>query len=188
MHDEVVERVVARVREIRVGLPEAQGTQMGSLISEAHRRRVLGFVDAARREGAELLTGGGPPEDEDLRDGAFVVPTVFDDVAPGSTLWREEVFGPVLAVHAWDDEADAVALANDTEYGLTASVWTKDIDRALRTADALEAGYVWVNDVETRYTGVPFGGWKQSGLGTEQGIVSDLLQFTRLKAVNVAVR
>lgn len=79
-------------------------------------------------------------------------------------------------------------MANDTEYGLTASVWSRDIDRALRVADAIDTGYVWINEVETRYTGVPFGGWKQSGIGTEQGIVSDLLQFTRPKAINIAVR
>jgi acyl-CoA reductase-like NAD-dependent aldehyde dehydrogenase len=88
----------------------------------------------------------------------------------------------------WTEEAEAIALANATDYGLTASVWTRDIDRALRTADAIEAGYVWVNDVETRYTGVPFGGWKQSGLGSEQSLLDDLVQFTRTKAVNIAVR
>jgi acyl-CoA reductase-like NAD-dependent aldehyde dehydrogenase len=184
----VTEEILARVDRITLGLPEAEGTQMGSLISPAHRDRVLGFVAAGRADGGELLAGGGAPDDPALAGGAYVAPTVFAGVEPGHTLAREEVFGPVLSIMAFGAEADAIALANGTDYGLTASVWTRDIDRALRVTDALEAGYVWVNDVETRYTGVPFGGWKQSGLGSEQSLLDDLEQCTRIKAVNIAVR
>ena len=184
----VTERIVELVGRIVIGPPEREGTQMGSLISPEHRDRVLGFVSAAREDGAELLAGGGPPDDPELAAGAYVAPTVFGGVTPDSRLAQQEVFGPVLAIMEWTDEADAIALANATDYGLTASVWTQDIDRALRTADALEAGYVWINDVETRYTGVPFGGWKQSGLGSEQSLLDDLVQFTRTKSVNIAVR
>jgi betaine-aldehyde dehydrogenase len=188
LREAVTDEIVRLVERIVIGLPERESTQMGSLISPAHRDRVLGFVAAAREDGAELLAGGGAPGDPELAGGAYVLPTVFGGVKPGDRLAQEEVFGPVLAIMDWTDEAEAIALANATDYGLTASVWTRDIDRALRTADAIEAGYVWINDVETRYTGVPFGGWKQSGIGSEQSLLDDLVQFTRTKSVNIAVR
>ena len=188
IREAVTDEIVRLVGRIRIGLPEAEGTQMGSLISPAHRDRVLGFVAAGSQDGGELLAGGGPPSDPELADGAFVLPTVVTGVQPGHRLAREEVFGPVLAIMEWSDETEAIELANATDYGLTASVWTPNIDRALRTADAIEAGYVWINDVETRYTGVPFGGWKQSGIGTEQSLLDDLVQFSRTKSVNIAVR
>jgi len=161
---------------------------MGSLISLAHRDRVIGFIEEAQSAGASLLTGGGqPPDRPDLDGGAFVSPTVFDRVAEDSRLAGEEIFGPVLAVLDWEDEDEAVRMANATQYGLTASVWTRDIDRAFRVARRLEVGYVWINDVETRYPGVPFGGWKQSGIGTEQGLSEEILSFTRNKSLNLRV-
>jgi acyl-CoA reductase-like NAD-dependent aldehyde dehydrogenase len=188
VRDDVTAEILTLVDRIAIGPPERAGTQMGSLISQKHRDRVLGFVQQGLDDGAELLTGGGAPPDAELVDGAYVAPTVFGGVRPDARLSQEEVFGPVLAITEWTDEADAIAMANATDYGLTASVWTRDIDRALRTADAIEAGYIWVNDVETRYTGVPFGGWKQSGVGTEQSLLDDLVQCTRTKSINIAVR
>ncbi len=182
------ERIVERVRRIRVGLPEAEGTEMGSLISLAHRDRVVGFIERAVAEGATVLTGGAAPAEPALANGAFLEPTVLGGVEPHMEVAREEVYGPVLSILAYETEKEAIALANDTEYGLTASIWTRDLDRALRTADALHAGYIWVNDVETRHPGVPFGGWGQSGIGTEQGLLADLAQCTRSKSVNLAVR
>jgi acyl-CoA reductase-like NAD-dependent aldehyde dehydrogenase len=101
---------------------------------------------------------------------------------------QDEIFGPVLSVMSWTEEREAIELANQTPYGLTASIWTNDIDRALAAAQRIEAGYVWVNDVETRYPGLPFGGWKQSGIGTEQALAEELLSFTRSKSVSIAVR
>lgn len=184
----VTAEVLALVEGIAIGLPEREGTEMGSLISRKHRNRVLGFVREGQADGAELLAGGGPPAAEELAAGAYVAPTVFAGVQPDARLAQEEAFGPVLAITEWTDEDDAIAMANATDYGLTASVWTHDIDCALRTADAIDAGYVWINDVETRYTGVPFGGWKQSGVGTEQSLLDDLVQCTHTKSINIGVR
>jgi betaine-aldehyde dehydrogenase len=188
IHDDVVQRVLQLVSAIRLGLPEDEDADMGSLISPEHRDRVLGLISKGRDEGAVLLCGGGPPEGrEELKGGAYLEPTVVDSVRAGSVLAGEEVFGPVLSIMTWRDEDEAIRLANDTEYGLTASIWTRDIDRALRVAGAVEAGYIWINDVETRYPGVPFGGWKRSGIGFEQGLSHELLTYTRSKSLNIRV-
>ena len=188
LHDEVLERVVADTVAIKLGLPDDPATEMGCMVSHAHRDRVLSMIDDARQDGARLLAGGGRPQDRpDLDAGAFVEPTVFDGVDPSARLFREEVFGPVLGVTTWTDEQEALRLANDTEYGLTASIWCNDIDRALNAARTIDAGYIWVNDVEVRYPGVPFGGWKQSGLGLELGLVDDILSHTRSKSINVGL-
>lgn len=189
IHDAVLDAVVREVGALRLGLPEDESTDVGSLISLAHRDRILGLIEAGRRDGQELVAGGVPPSDRpDLARGAYLKPTVFDRVDPRSALATEELFGPVLSVLTFRTEQEAIALANATEYGLTASIWTHDIDRALRVAAAAEAGYIWVNDVETRYPGVPFGGWKRSGIGTEQGLAQEILSFTRGKSVNIRLR
>jgi len=188
LHDEVLERVVADTAAIKLGIPDDPATEMGCMVSHAHRDRVLSMIGDAREDGARLLVGGGRPENRpDLDAGAFVEPTVFDGVDPSARLFREEVFGPVLGVTTWTDEQEALRLANDTEYGLTASIWCNDIDRALNAARTIDAGYIWVNDVEVRYPGVPFGGWKQSGLGLELGLVDDILSHTRSKSINVGL-
>lgn len=144
-------------------------------------------VGRSLEEGATLLTGGGIPPGEVLLRGAYMSPTVLDRVAPSMTVAQTELFGPVLSVLDWDDVDEAVDIANAVPYGLTASVWTNDLTQALTTADRLDAGYVWINDIETRYTGVPFGGWKQSGIGTEQAMVHELESYTRLKAINIGL-
>ncbi len=189
VHDAVVDEVVRQVTALRLGLPEEESTDVGALISLAHRDRILAVVDAARRAGHEPVTGGAAPTGRpELARGAYLAPTVFDRVDPATPLATTEIFGPVLSVLTFRSEREAIALANATEYGLTASIWTHDLDRALRVADAVEAGYVWINDVETRYPGVPFGGWKQSGIGTEQGLAQEIVSFTRGKSINIRVR
>ena len=187
LREAVLERVVEQTERIRIGMPDDPESDMGCMVSHAHRDRILGFVDAGTADGATLLTGGTPPTEPALAAGAFVRPAVFDDVAHGATIAREEIFGPVLAVTSFSDSVEAVAMANDTPYGLTASIWSKDVDRALGAARAIDAGYVWVNDVEVRYPGLPFGGWKQSGIGKELGLVDDILSHTRSKAISVAI-
>ena len=187
LHRAVLDEVVRLVEAIRIGFPDDGDAEMGSLVSRQHRDRVVGFVEQSLDEGGRLVTGGGPPADERFAVGAFMVPTVIDGVDPSMTIAREELFGPVLSVLRWDDLDDAVAMANAVPYGLTASIWTNDLTAALTTADRLEAGYVWINDVETRYTGVPFGGWKQSGIGSEQAMVHELESYTRLKAINIGL-
>ncbi len=186
--DHVVERVVRTVEALRLGLPDDPSTQMGSLVSREHQQRVLGMIDRAVADGATVVSGGGQPDRSlGLDDGAFVAPTVLTDVRSDSHIAQTEVFGPVLSVLRWTDLDEAIAVANSVEYGLTASVWTSDIDAALSTADRLDAGYVWINDVETRFSGVPFGGWKQSGIGTEQALLHEIESYTRVKSINIAV-
>lgn len=187
LHDAVVAEIVGLVERIRIGLPDDEQAEMGSLVSHQHRDRVVEHVGRSLDEGATLLTGGGIPEGEALSRGAFMSPTVLDGVEPSMTVAQQELFGPVLSVLDWDDVDEAVAIANSVPYGLTASVWTNDLTRALTTADRLDAGYVWINDIETRYTGVPFGGWKQSGIGSEQAMVHELESYTRLKAINIGL-
>jgi acyl-CoA reductase-like NAD-dependent aldehyde dehydrogenase len=191
IHQSIAARVIERAAElagqIRLGLPTDPATEMGSMITRAARGRVLEVVERATAAGARLVVGGSAPSDETFAAGAFLAPTIVDNVAPGSELADEECFGPVLAAMTFETEAEAIALANAGRYGLTGAVWTQDIDRAFRVANALEAGYVWINDVETRFPAVPFGGWRDSGVGTEHGL-DEILSMTRVKAVNLRLR
>lgn len=182
----LLERVAAAARRIRMGDPLDRSTEMGSMISRPARDRCIALVDEAVRGGARRVSGGNAPTDPVLTAGAYLEPTIVERVPPVAVLAHEEVFGPVLTATTFETEAEAIELANEGRYGLTAAVWTKDIDRALRAADRIEAGYLWVNDVETRFPAVPFGGWKDSGVGAEHGL-AEILSFTRLKAVNVRV-
>lgn len=180
--DEVLERIGAGVSGVRVGDPLDPATEMGSMVTGEHRDRVIGFIDRARGEGARLVAGGGRPAGLDA--GAYVEPTVFADVDPASELATTEVFGPVLSVIGFDGEQEVLDLANASEYGLTASVWTNDLGTAHRMARSLEAGYVWINTASRHFAGLPFGGVKDSGLGREES-VEELLSFTQSKAVSV---
>jgi acyl-CoA reductase-like NAD-dependent aldehyde dehydrogenase len=183
----ILDRVAAQVAAIRIGMPSDPRTEMGSLITPEARDRCLRVVGAAVAGGATVVAGGAIPPDPALAAGAFMEPTVIEGVAPDSPLALDEVFGPVLAALTFRDEAEALGIANAGDYGLTASVWTQDLDRAFRVVDRIEAGYVWVNDVETRYPAVPFGGWRDSGVGAEHGL-EEILSFTRIRSVNVRLR
>jgi acyl-CoA reductase-like NAD-dependent aldehyde dehydrogenase len=182
VHDELLDALVARAEALCVGDPWDEATQLGSLVGEAHHRRVRGYVDRGLADGARLVTGGGMVDVEGCEGGFFPQPTIFADVDPRSTIAQEEIFGPVLSVIAFDDEADAIRLANDVLYGLAAGVWTRDGARALRMASAVHAGIVYVNTMNVGSPAVPVGGRKHSGFGLEGGI-EQALGFTRHKSV-----
>ncbi len=180
VHDEFVEALVAATRSWRVGSPADPDTQMGPLITADQRESVLSYIASARDEGAVVAYGGEPFEGP----GHFMAPAVVDRTKPGMRVVEEEVFGPVVSVLTFADEAEAVELGNQTNYGLSASVWTRDISRAHRCARDLEAGVVSVNSNTSVHTGAPFGGWKQSGYGREVGAEA-LRYYSELKNVYV---
>ena len=187
IHDAVLERVKAGCTAYVPGVPTDPATTMGALITRAQRDRVLEYIALGTREGARVVHGGGPPDDARLANGNFVQPTVFAGVTQAMRIANEEIFGPVLAVLRWSDEAAMIADVNAVDYGLTCSIWTRDIDTAHRAAQAVEAGYVWVNDVAAHYLGAPFGGYKQSGIGREE-CLDELLAFTQTKNVHIKLR
>ena len=186
IHDDVVQRILERVRKIKLGHPLDPQTNMGPVNNKAQYRKVLSYIDLGRTEGAKLLHGGGVPKGEQFERGYWVEPTVFGDVTMKMRLAKEEVFGPVMSILKFRDEAEAIAMANDIDLGLTAAVWTNDINRALRVAQAVQAGYVWINGVGQHYRGVPYGGFKNSGIGREEGI-SELLSYTEEKVINIVL-
>lgn len=182
IHDDVVAAVSERARSIRLGDPRAAETEMGPVAFAAHLATVLDYVGVAAADGAHLAAGGGRPNDPELADGFFVEPTVVTGVDNSMRIAREEVFGPVLAVIPFRDEEDAVRIANDSDFGLAAGVWTADFRRAHRVGAAIDAGTIWVNAYRTSSTAVPFGGFKRSGVGYQSG-AEGLDEFTRTKAV-----
>jgi acyl-CoA reductase-like NAD-dependent aldehyde dehydrogenase len=178
VYDEVAELLVARAGMIRAGDPLDPATQLGPLASRAQLDKVLGCIELGRSEGLELLAGGGRPD----RPGFFVEPTVFGDVDNTQGLAQQEVFGPVVCLMRFRDEEEAVRIANDTPYGLAAGVWTENVRRAHRMTGRLRAGTVWVNNYRVIGHGLPFGGFKQSGLGRELGIEA-LHAYTEIKSI-----
>lgn len=185
LHDEFVDRFVRRVGELRLGPAHLEDTEMGPLITEQHRQRVMDHIERGRREGAEVVCGGGPPPG--TSDGWFLAPTVLVDVTSTQALAQDEIFGPVAAVFRWDDYDEMLRQVNGVPYGLTASIWTDDLHAAHRTAELVEAGYVWINDVSTHYWGTPFGGVKSSGVGREESM-EELESYCELKAVHTVLR
>lgn len=169
VHQALLERIVALVGALRVGAPASLETDMGPVISRGQEKSILGYIEQARAQGFRLVCGGGKPEGAEYADGYFIAPTIFDGVHPDSALAKEEVFGPVLAVMPFGDEAEAVRMANDSIFGLTASVWTQNQARALRVARKVQAGTVWLSDAYTQPVEGIWGGYKQSGLGRELG-------------------
>ena len=183
--DEFVERLAELASSVRQGDPLDPATKIGSLISGAQRDRVLGFLSRARSDGAQVLCGGEVVVAPGLEAGNAVSPAVVIDTAPDGELATEEVFGPVATVLPFDDEAEAIALANGTRYGLSGSLWTRDIGRAIRVAREIRSGLLSINSDSSSYIQAPFGGYQQSGLGKEQGMAG-LHEFTEVKSVYVS--
>jgi acyl-CoA reductase-like NAD-dependent aldehyde dehydrogenase len=181
LYDEVVSQFAELARKVKVGDPLDAETQMGSLISGAHRERVHGFVSRGLEGGAEVVAGGELPDGP----GAFYPPTVVAGIDNSAEIAQEEVFGPVVTVIPFEDEADAVRIANDVRYGLMATVWTGDPARGHRLAARIKSGTVGINMPFTAFPGIPFGGYKQSGFGRELGIET-LELYLETKSVIVA--
>ncbi|MBV9000731.1 MAG: aldehyde dehydrogenase family protein, partial [Solirubrobacterales bacterium] len=187
IYEEFVERVAARLASMRVAPAYADEVDMGPVVTGQHYERVMGFVQSGREQGARLVTGGEQPNGSTPSGGFFIAPTLFADVSPEMRIGREEIFGPVMAMAPFSDRDEVVAAANDTDLGLTASVWTQDLATAHQVADRLDAGYVWVNDSARHYWGTPFGGAKNSGLGREES-TEEYESYMEQKAVHVILR
>jgi 5-carboxymethyl-2-hydroxymuconic-semialdehyde dehydrogenase len=182
IYDEFIERAAERVRKIKVGHPLDPATEIGPLIHPAHVEKVLSYAEAAKKEGAIVATGGGRARGE----GNYVEPTLYTHAKSSMRIAQEEIFGPALTAIQFADEEEAVAIANEVRYGLTAYIWTRDVARAHRMAQAVEAGMVWVNSENVRHLPTPFGGVKASGIGRDGGDYSfDFYMETKNIAIAV---
>ena len=187
IYDEVIARLSGEASRFRPGNPSDPATTMGAIISVKQHDRIVGFIDSALAEGGRLICGGRPVQSTfSSAGGLFIEPTIFADITTDMRLAREEVFGPVLGVLKWTDEAQMIEQVNSVEYGLTCSIWTQDLSRAHRTAMAVETGYVWINETSKHILGAPFGGMKQSGIGREE-CLEELLAFTQEKNIYISL-
>lgn len=182
IYDEFCDALVARTERIKIGNPMDPDTEMGTMACRAQYDKVLQYIEVAKEDGARLATGGDRPEDPELARGLFIRPTVFTEVGNHMRIAREEVFGPVAVAIRFSDEDDAVAIANDTRFGLAAGVWTNDLAKAHRMVRRLRAGTVWVNNYRRTNHVAPFGGFKESGIGRENGIHA-IEEYTEVKTV-----
>ncbi|WP_299621957.1 betaine-aldehyde dehydrogenase [Pelagibius sp.] len=186
VHDALLERLVAKTAGLKIGDPLDPATQVGALISKDHTEKVLDYIEKGRAEGAKLAVGGGRPADPALAGGNFVEPTIFAGCADDMTIVREEIFGPVMTILPFGSEDEVIARANDTEFGLSAGVFTRDLTRAHRVIAKLQAGSCWINTYNITPIAVPFGGMKQSGIGRENGLAA-IEHYSQLKSVYVAM-
>ncbi|UMA67136.1 aldehyde dehydrogenase family protein (plasmid) [Roseivivax marinus] len=184
IHDAVVERLTDSVARYTPGLPTDPATTMGALVSRQHFDHVMRYIESGKTEGARIVTGGHAITEGPLAKGCFIAPTIFADVTPDMKIAREEIFGPVLAVRRWSDEAAMLDEVNALDVGLTCAIWSRDLATAHRAANRVEAGFVWINEVGRHFLGAPFGGVKQSGIGREEGI-GELMSFTHEKNIHI---
>lgn len=182
IHDQFVEKLVALGKTARMGDPLLDTTQVGPITTRPQYKKVLDYIEIAKSEGATAMLGGGPAARPECGNGWFVEPTVFAGVGPRMRIAQEEVFGPVLSVIPFEDQEEAIAIANDTQYGLAAGVWTQNIRTAFTLAQRLEAGTVWVNTYRATSYLSPFGGYKRSGIGRESGLTA-IREYLQEKSV-----
>jgi betaine-aldehyde dehydrogenase len=183
IYDRMLDALVEKAPCIRVGDPMDRQTKMGPLVTREHQDRVLGYIGVGRGEG-RLITGGGRPTGKALEKGFFVEPTIFADVDNRARIAQEEIFGPVLVVIPFSDEAEAIRIANDTPYGLAGAVWTRDVFRGIRVLKQIRAGILWLNTYHPTYNEAPWGGYKQSGFGRELGPYG-LEHYLETKQINL---
>jgi betaine-aldehyde dehydrogenase len=183
-HDQFMERLIARTKAIKIGDPMDPDTQMGPMVSLAQRDKVKGYIDIGVTEGAQLAYGGGIPQMQGMEAGAWIEPTIFSGVTDDMRIAREEIFGPVMSVLVFDDEDEAIARANDTEFGLSAGVFTRDIARGHRVIGQLKAGSCWINNYNLAPSEIAFGGFRKSGIGRENSIEA-LRVYSQLKTIYV---
>ncbi|CAG8798213.1 1108_t:CDS:2, partial [Racocetra persica] len=170
IYQKFLDAFVPKARNIIVGDPNDPKTEVGALVSQGHMEKVLGYIELAKQEGGVIECGGGRKHLQgELRDGYFVEPTVITNLKPSSRVAQEEIFGPVVTVHPFETEEEVINLANDSQYGLSCSVWTQNGSRMRRVAEAIQVGTVWVNCWLIRDLSMPFGGTKKSGIGREGG-------------------
>ncbi|MFZ9708487.1 MAG: aldehyde dehydrogenase family protein [Steroidobacteraceae bacterium] len=184
IYEDLVERIAARLAALRVGSPLDPNSQMGPVNSPRQHERIMGFIESARSEGARLVTGGRRPAGKAFERGYWIEPTLYSEVNSTMRVVREEIFGPVMCAQRWRSTEEAITMANDSPYGLTAAVWTRELSTAMQMVRALETGTVWVNGAGMHFVGAPFGGWKDSGLGGEE-CLEELLSYSQVKAVHV---
>lgn len=184
LHDEFVNRMVEKTKKMKLGNPADEQTEIGPVISEQQRQKILGYIKSGITDGAKIVTGGGVPSAAEFSKGFFVEPTIFTNVNNKSTIAQEEIFGPVLSVIKYNTIDDAVAMANDSMYGLGGGVWSKDKEKAMSVAKRLRAGTVWINEWHLISEKAPFGGYKQSGIGREFGI-EGLREYTETKHLHI---
>jgi acyl-CoA reductase-like NAD-dependent aldehyde dehydrogenase len=184
VHDRVVELFAAATLKVKVGDPGDPDTEVGTMVSFRQRETVLDYIRIGREEGGRVVVGGGTPAGPAYARGAYVQPTVFENVRSNMRIAQEEIFGPVVAVIPFDTEEEAVRLANDTPYGLSGSIWTRDIGKAIRTARAIRSGVLAVNCNASVHTEAPFGGYKMSGVGRENGMDA-FEEYTQVKNVYI---
>ena len=184
LHDAVISKLPEKIARYTPGIPTDPSTPMGALVSREHFDRVMSYIESAKSDGARAVTGGHAVSDGGLAGGCFIAPTIFADVTPDMRIAREEIFGPVLALRRWNNEAAMLEEVNGLDVGLTCAIWSRDLATAHRAANRVEAGFVWINEVGRHFLGAPFGGVKQSGIGREEGI-GELISFTHEKNIHI---
>ncbi len=186
IYDKFLSQLTKLFEKVHLGDPLEEKTELGPLISTQHRERVCNYIELGIREGASLVTGGKVPEEKSLSHGAYLSPAIFTDVHTDMRIAQEEIFGPVLCVIPFDTEEEAITIANNTPYGLSGSIWTRDLERAIRVARAVETGALSINSAQSVHLEAPFGGFKKSGLGRELGLAV-LDHYSELKSVFIHV-
>jgi betaine-aldehyde dehydrogenase len=183
LKDDFVKHLVEKAKKIPVGLPWIETNEIGPIVSKRQFDKVMEYIESGKKEGAKLVLGGDNPKDPELKNGFFINPTIFTDVKPNMTIAKEEIFGPVISVLTWESYEELIEIANSTPYGLTAMIATNSLSNAMKTAEDIQAGYVWINTFG-RYSGAPYGGWKLSGLGVEE-CFDEMKSYAKLKNVNM---